>query len=204
MCGRFFIGEADEEWKEILTAMNRRPFLGLKLSGEVFPTDVVPALAPAKSGRLSFFAMRWGYSLGESGRRVINARAETAREKPMFCDGMEKRRCAIPACRYFEWTRRSAVKRKFSVRPKAGGTFYLAGLYRFESGRPVFAVLTRPPSESVAFLHERMPVLLRPEDARRWADPGADPGAVLCRAQLEMACAPAVQPPGEELPLLEF
>ena len=205
MCGRFFIGDPDDEWDEILSLLNRRaPIPGLKLSGEVFPTDLVPALAPGKSGRPSFYPMRWGYSLGESGKRIINARVETAAEKPMFLDGMRRRRCAVPASRYFEWTRKSAVKRKFSVRPEAGGLFYLAGLYRFESGLPVFTVLTRAPSESVAFLHDRMPVLLCPAYARRWVEPEADPWTLLPHALLQMECAPVSETPGKERPFLEF
>ena len=205
MCGRFYIGDPDEEWETVVRLINRRGQVpGLKLSGEVFPTDIVPVLAPGKSGKPSFFPMRWGYSLGESAKRVINARAETAAEKPMFEDGIRHRRCAIPASRYFEWMRKSSERRKFSVRPKAGGMFYLAGLYRFESGLPVFTVLTRAPSESVSFLHDRMPVLLQPAYAGRWVEPGADPRVLLEHALLHMTCAPVTETPGRELLPLEF
>lgn len=204
MCGRFYIGEKDNEWDQIVSFMNRRSIIPeVKLSGEIFPTDIAPVLAPNRDRIPSFFPMRWGYSV--KGRRyIINARSETAAEKPMFIDGIQRRRCAVPASRYFEWTRKSSAKQKYSIRPKAGGTFYLAGLYRFESDMPVFTILTRAPSESVAFLHDRMPVLLCPADAKKWVEPDTDVKKLLDCALLTMECTLAVKLQKQELPLLDF
>ncbi len=205
MCGRFFVGEPDDQWDETLRLLNRRAAVpGLKTSGEVYPTDVVPVLAPDRRGARAAFAMQWGFTLGQSGRRVINACSETAAEKPMFADGMARRRCAVPVSRYFEWTRGEAVRRKYAISPESGESFCLAGLYRIEAGKPVFTVLTRAASESVAFLHDRMPVLLTAGRAKDWIRPDADAAGILADALLPMACVRVMETAAEARPMMEY
>ena len=130
--------------------------------------------------------MRWGYTL-EGGRRLINARSETAATRPMFRDGMRQRRCAVPATNYYEWQRAGgARKEKYTIRPADGELFYMAGIYRIESGRPVFTILTREPAEPVAFIHDRMPVILPTDLVADWLDPGSAPGEILEHAVLSV------------------
>ena len=76
--------------------------MGLKTSGEIFPSDIVPVLANNRQMNIEPFAMRWWYSFPNS-RPIINARSETASQKALFKDGMLQRRCLIPASNYFEW-----------------------------------------------------------------------------------------------------
>ena len=99
MCGRYSIGDSQEEveLEEIIDSMNRYSGTDqVKTSGEIFPTDTVPIIANNRSMVRSAFAMSWGYSL-QNGKRIINARSESADVKQMFRDGMAQRRCAVPA-----------------------------------------------------------------------------------------------------------
>ncbi len=188
MCGRYWIddGRDSVELGEIIGQVNRRPAAGpVKTAGEVFPTDVVPVVASSRQLVPEGFAMRWGYALPD-GKRIINARSETAGERPLFRDGMRQRRCAVPATRYFEWERAGGKKTKYAIRPERDGLFYFAGLYRVVNGAPEFVILTRAPADSIAFIHDRMPVILPAGLAADWTDPRRDAGDILGRAVLDV------------------
>ena len=79
---------------------------------------------------------------------LVNARVETAAEKPTFKEAWEKHRCIVPASWYYEWehlTGNSGQKKvgdKYMIQPRGSSMTWLAGLYRIEDGLPVFAVLT--------------------------------------------------------------
>ena len=175
MCGRYRLDADQRELEEIIRALNRREEkLGgdkpVKTSGDLYPGDRVPALCRGRSGGIGAFAMEWGYHM--DGRLLINARLETAAQKPSFRDGMRSRRCLMPMSAYFEWERRGDGKQKFRIAPAEGGAFYLAGLYRFEGARPVCTVLTRPAAPEIGFIHERMPVLLSGDARAEWIREG--------------------------------
>ena len=100
MCGRYYIAEEDcaAELQKIIEQLNRRG--AVVKTGEIYPTDTVPVLANNKSMVITPFAMKWGYTLPD-GKQIVNARSETAADKPLFRDGMLQRRCLIPATNYF-------------------------------------------------------------------------------------------------------
>lgn len=172
MCGRYYIDAEDlsEQLRDIIRQVHERvqdtqEHAQMKL-GEIYPTNLAPVIrGEAREAVL----MRWGYAGFKS--RVINARSETALEKPMFRPSMMERRCLIPASGYYEWRRingRKGADKYALTRP--GGTLFMAGLWREErgSGQPVFVILTRQAAPGVAFLHERMPVLLEGAGAGLW------------------------------------
>ena len=167
MCGRFFIEEEDteDELRAILQALNRRG--AVCKTGEVLPTDTVAVLANSRALRPAPFAMQWGYTLPD-GKKIINARSESAATRPMFMDGMRQRRCLVPASHYFEWSHGGEAKTKYAIRPQAAGIMYMAGLYRMEAGRAVFTILTREAAPQIAFIHHRMPVILPGDAAEAW------------------------------------
>ena len=112
MCGRYRIDDGHEsiELHDIIEAVNRRVVVEpVKTSGDVFPTDVAPVVASDRKMEPAAFAMQWGYTL-PNGRRVINARSETAQDRPLFRDGILGRRCAVPATNYYEWQRVGGAK----------------------------------------------------------------------------------------------
>ena len=61
---------------------------------------------------------------------------------------------------YFEWERAEKQKTKYGIRPAGSGLMFMAGIYRVDNGRSVFAILSRHPVESISFIHNRMPILL--------------------------------------------
>ncbi len=190
MCGRYWIddGRDSVELKGIIEQVNRRAVTEpVKTSGEIFPADVVPVVAGSRRMTPGAFAMRWGFALPD-GRRIINARSETAGERPLFRDGMRQRRCAVPATRYFEWERTGSHRTKYAIRPVEGQLFYMAGLYRIESGVPEFVILTRDPADSIAFIHDRMPVILPPGRVADWTNPQCSADDILSRAVLAVTC----------------
>ena len=193
MCSRYALDEGflPEAWKASLSALRiREP--AMKTSGEALPTDVVPVIANSRAMHPRLFAMKWGYTLPD-GRVLINARSETAAQKPLFAQSMRCRRCLIPASRYFEWDKRARETVKYAVGDAGAPRFYLAGLYRLEEDQPVFTILTRSPADSIAFLHDRMPVILPPSLAADWLSPDCPADAVLSQAVTDVdfcACSP--------------
>lgn len=166
MCGRYWIEQDDEALLEIIAEMQRLD-VQAKTEGEIFPGDKVPVLCKSRAGRVRPFAMEWGYRL-DDGKRIINARSETAAEKPMFRESMALRRCLLPMSAYFEWEKRADGRQKFRIAPKERGIHYLAGIYRFEGTTPVCTVLTTAAAQDVAFIHHRMPVILTKGEEEDW------------------------------------
>ena len=191
MCGRYFL-EDSSELRPIVEEMNRSPLLPLFLkspgavvcSGEAAPSHVVPVIALSRSGKRAVFPMKWGYTVPKPGggsRLLINARAETAADKPTFRESWRAHRCLIPASWYFEWEHLTAadgkktIGPKYSIRPEAESVSWLCGLYRMEEGLPVFVILTREAGNGTRFIHDRMPLMLPRERADEWIRPDADP-----------------------------
>ena len=190
MCTRFHIFDSMEAYREILEEAQESPLLErfretgrtMLTSGEVRPTDVVAVLASSRGGNVKAFPMRWGFrSPGRS--LLVNARVETAAQKPSFRDSWEKHRCAVPAGWYYEWAHTEQGERrrgeKYRIRPEGEGLTWLCGLYRMEEGLPVFTVVTRDPSEELRRIHDRMPLILPEERAREWVLPQTKPETLL-------------------------
>ena len=197
MCCRYYM-ELSPELRPIVEEMNRSPLARKFLertavlsSGEIRPTNVAPVIASNRSGERAVFPMKWGFTV--PGRPLlINARAETAREKPMFREAWQAHRCIVPASWYFEWehlVRNDGKKEtgtKYLIQPRGTAVAWMCGLYRIEEGLPAFVILTREADESVRFIHDRMPLMLPEEKVGEWIRPGADAGQLLAFAQNEM------------------
>ena len=103
MCGRYFL-ENTIEMEPFLEKMKRSSLVrrwndtsAVITEGEIHPTDVVPVIASNQAGKQSVFPMRWGYN-GKT--LLINAKVETAKEKPTFRDDWKSHRCIVPASYY--------------------------------------------------------------------------------------------------------
>lgn len=187
MCGRFFLDaeNAPDELQKIIGILQRRDGEAVK-TGEIRPTDIAPVIANNRAMKPVPFAMRWGFSM-QGAQAVINARSETAAQKPLFSDGVRQRRCLIPASLYFEWNRRGSGKTKYAIRCAGSDLVYMAGIYRREADRFAFTILTRSPAENIAFIHSRMPVLLSKDTAGKWLDLRFKAEDVLREADLNVA-----------------
>jgi putative SOS response-associated peptidase YedK len=171
MCGRYTIfTDADErELFEIIAAANKKYGDGSFRTGEIFPGDTVPVLTVPSFREPSLFT--WGFPARSGSRPIINARSETAAQKPMFRDAVIARRCIIPSTGFYEW---DAEKKKYLFTLPDSKMLYMAGLYSYFGGAAQYVILTAPANASVAETHNRMPVVLRREMLRPWlTDEGA-------------------------------
>ncbi len=185
MCGRFYAAKGDSAQMlcKILEYLEHK---NVKVkTGEVFPGDVAAVVACNRCLEPQPFAMEWGYHL-PNGKLLINARSETAAEKTIFADGIRQRRCLIPAEHYFEWEKKADGKTKYAIEPKHSEGFFLAGIYRMEEGKPVFVILTRDASDGIAFIHNRMPVMIPKEAAMDWLNPNYHGDDILKAALVDM------------------
>jgi putative SOS response-associated peptidase YedK len=103
----------------------------------------------------------------------INAKAETLTEKPMFCGLLKNKRCLVPASGFYEWKKDGTRKIPFYIRLKESSLFAIAGLYdvwydAHNVAHPTYTIITTDANELVAPLHDRMPVILKQEDEKRW------------------------------------
>lgn len=120
--------------------------------------------------------LRWGLVPSWSdrpGSGFVNARGETVGETPSFRDAFVSRRCLVPADGFYEWHRGEAGKTPFLFRPASGGVMALAGIWEHweqpgHEPRDGFAILTVGANQDVAAVHDRMPVVVAPEDMGTW------------------------------------
>ena len=198
MCTRFYIDISDKELQDIISAAADNALADrflragspLHRSGEIRPTDVTAAIATSRSGRRTVFPMQWGFQLsGRTGSTMLlNARSETAARKQTFRESWQSHRCILPSSYYFEWEHRKdpsgrqTAGQKYAIQPRGSAVTWLCGLYRMEQGLPHFVVLTREPSDDIAFIHDRMPVILPGDLIDQWIDPAIDASKVIGRA----------------------
>ena len=142
--------------------------------------------------------VRWGFMPGwvkdpRDFPLLINARAETAIGKASFRAAMRHRRILVPASGFFEWRRteeKGAKAQAYFIRPKKGEIVAFAGLmetWASADGSEVDtgAILTTAANADISRIHERMPVVIRPEDFSRWLD---------CRTQEPQAVSDLMRP----------
>jgi len=179
MCGRFTLFEADKILSKEF-GVSGIPTLLPRYN--IAPSQSVATVraTPAGSGR-EIALLRWGLIPSWSkdpaiGNRLINARAETAREKPSFCNAFKRHRCLIPSSGFYEWLRWERGKQPYFVRMRDSHPFAFAGLWdRWESpdegAVETCAILTTAANDVLAPIHDRMPVILPPIEYARWLDP---------------------------------
>jgi putative SOS response-associated peptidase YedK len=175
MCGRFNLTASGEEVAEAFE-LDEVPQLSPRYNiAPTQPVAVVRLDAAVRRRRLA--PLVWGFvpeGAPETDRGLINARAETAWQKPTFRDAFAKRRCLLPANGFYEW------KRQGGRRPQpwlftlgAGNLFALAGLWEppaREGAQPTCTILTTDPNDVTRAVHDRMPVILPPGDWKAWLD----------------------------------
>src|SRR4051812_18629434 len=152
----------------------------------IAPTQPVAVVPNHGRNQVEFF--HWGlvpsWAKDTSiGARMINARAESLAEKPAFRAALKRRRCLVPADGFYEWKKPSCgakVKQPMYIRLKSGKPFAFAGLWEVwrspdGSELPSCTIITGRPNELVESIHDRMAVILRPDDYRRWLAPDEMP-----------------------------
>lgn len=109
------------------------------------------------------------------GAKMINARCETLAEKPSFKHLIKRRRCLIPADGFYEWIQTETPKQPVYIRLKSSQPFAFAGLWdEWQSSSEVIqscTIITTEANSLIQPVHNRMPVILRPEQEQLWLDP---------------------------------
>lgn len=147
---------------------------------------------PAAAPRRRLDLLRWGLvpwwaDDPSVGNRMINARAESAPDKPAYRDSFRSRRCLVAADGFYEWAAETGGKQPYWIHAPDGRPFAFAGLWsrwRKGGGDPLetFTILTRDAAPGIRHLHDRMPVILDPADHDLWLDPANDDPAALAAA----------------------
>lgn len=193
MCGRFVITSPPDAMRRLFRYAEQPNF---PARYNVAPTQPIPVVRLINGAR-TFTLMRWGLLPGwvkdpKGFTLLINARAETAAEKPAFRNALKRRRCLLPADGFYEWKREGALKQPYFIRRRDRAPFAFAGLWETWSGPggeeiDTAAIVTTDASADVAALHHRMPVTIDPDDFDAWLDDASDAQAVqrLMRPALE-------------------
>jgi putative SOS response-associated peptidase YedK len=179
MCARYEISAPPQDLAELF-ALPAPP--ELKPRWNAAPTQLLPVVRVADDGARRLDLLRWGLVPSwaddvKIGVRMINARAETAAEKPSFRVALRKRRCLVPVTGFYEWTGEKGAKQAWSFRRVDRRAFAFAGLWESWRGadaeKPVetFTILTTSANELVAPVHDRMPVIVDPSNFALWLDP---------------------------------
>lgn len=183
MCGRFsrsndffsqhanqreFLNELGLSWAELLPP-----------SFNIAPTQEIAAVRANDRDSHELVMLRWGLVPGWAddlsiGNRMINARAETIADKPAFKRIFRKQRCLILADGFYEWRKDGPKKQPFFIRFKDRRPFCFAGLWdRWSKVQPSVescTIITTEANELMAPLHDRMPVIVAPENYNLWLD----------------------------------
>jgi putative SOS response-associated peptidase YedK len=145
----------------------------------IAPTQEILGVSETEDGReMTFY--KWGLIPSwakdtSMGARLINARSETVREKPAFRQAFKQRRCIIPADGFYEWQRTEGRKQPFFFQMRDESPFGFAGLWeqwKGEEGQVINSctILTTTANEVLRPVHDRMPVILHPDDYSLWLD----------------------------------
>lgn len=194
MCGHYFLEDANtsKEIKIICDAITQRyrdsnRSVVLKY-GQINPTDSAPVLVEEQQVQQPVL-MKWGYPKWQGSGVLINARAETAADKPTFMQSIDKRRCIIPASGFFEWEHhKEGTKTKYLLTDDRSPVIHMAGLYSvFENPQgekyAAYVILTVNANESVRPIHERMPLIIEPGQSDLWLT-----DAIFAKALLQSPC----------------
>jgi putative SOS response-associated peptidase YedK len=189
MCGRYAINQTGRNLSAALAVewATDEPVLP---RFNIAPQTDVPVLRVRRDGSRALDSMRWGLVPSWAkdpliGRRMVNARCESAPSSGAFRWPLERRRCIVPASGFFEWTGRARQRMPHWLFPAEADLIFMAGIWEVWRSAPEapalrsFTILTAEANEDVASLHDRMPVLIRPEDRETWLDPATPPEVYL-------------------------
>lgn len=184
MCGRYSF-EPGKNFDERFQIEHRQEPL---LPGyNVAPGATMPVVVRNSPNRVE--VMQWGLipfwaNDPKMRYKTINARAETVATTPAFREAFKRRRCLVPASGFYEWQNTARGKIPYFIHLNDTELFAFAGLYdvwKDDAGQELrtYTIITTTPNELLQPIHNRMPVILHPEDEARWIDPATQDPASL-------------------------
>jgi putative SOS response-associated peptidase YedK len=177
MCGLYSFRKSADETRSLFNYLEQPQFPPRQY---VAPGSPIAIVTQGRDGR-HFRLVRWGFVPNwvkevRPGKPLINARSETALEKPTFRNAMRRRRCLIPADGFYEWQGDvPGKKRPFHIHREDDGLFAFAGLWEQWMGADgseldSAAIITTSPNAEISRIHDRSPVVIHPGDFDRWLD----------------------------------
>jgi len=187
MCSRYFL---DADGNIIAYTFRVPPNDKVKRRFNIAPTQEAPLLRLDREGKREVALLRWGLVPFwakdiKAGNRMINARCEGVAGKPAFREALQRRRCIVPASGFFEWKEVGRHKQPFAVTLPGEPLFGFAGLWeRWRRGEgdcvETFTIVTTDANESVAAIHDRMPVIVPHGAIEAWlAGPAGEAAKLL-------------------------
>ncbi len=183
MCGRYSFFSKDDIIEERWHAQIKMP---LTRHFNAAPTQRLPVILNTEPQAITLG--QWGlipvWMKNKPSHPLINARAETISLKPSFKNAAKRNRCLVLADSFFEWDRKNGQKIPYRIFLKNEQPFSFAGIWTTYSpptgnAIPTFSIITVPANDLVSRLHDRMPVILRPEYESLWTDTSAELEAAL-------------------------
>ena len=177
----------------------------------IAPSQAIPVVRETGQGReialVKWGLVPWWAEDAHIGAKLINARAETLADKPAFRDAYRRRHCLVPADAFYEWKRVEGRKQPYCIRLRDQGLFGMAGLWerwKAPDGQLLESctIVTVAANSLVAPLHDRMPLILAPEDYDAWltAEAGTLPPAVPAEAMVAYPVRPLVSNAKNDVP----
>lgn len=177
MCSRYSLTSPPEAVRSYFGTVNLEVF---PPRYNIAPTQPVVIVRTCARGDRVSTLVRWGLIPSwvkepASFTTLINARAETATEKPSFRSSMRHRRCLVPTDGFYEWTGEKGAKQPHLISPRGGGLMAMAGIYEHWLGADgseveTMAILTVAANRTMRAIHDRMPAILPPETFDMWLD----------------------------------
>lgn len=175
MCGRYGL---DGKRIDLELEFSARMLVEVQPRYNIAPTTPILIVKDTPQGRIGTFHL-WGLIPSWAndpsiGTKMINARSETAAEKPSFRNALKRRRCLVPASGFYEWqSLGKGQKQPYWIHRKDGSFLAFAGLWESWQGPngeelDTCTILTTTPNELMAPIHDRMPVILRKEHYDVW------------------------------------
>jgi putative SOS response-associated peptidase YedK len=183
MCGRYVLLVTGK----MLAAnygLARRPDITQRYN--IAPGQEVPAVRKGQDNETrELVYLKWGLipfwaKEPKTGYKTINARAETVAKSPAFRAAFKHRRALIPADGFYEWKKINKTKQPYLIQRPDRENFAFAGLWEHwenEEGHMIesCAIITTESNDQIKQLHDRMPVILEPQDHELWLDPNTKP-----------------------------
>ena len=178
-----------EQLRERFQIENSLP-ASLKKRYNIAPGQTAPVIVEHnRKQRLEM--MKWGFiplSAKDTNSifryKTFNAKSENVFDKATWKDAIRSRRCLVPSNGFYEWRTTATGKQPFFIRPKDQGVFSFAGIYSswqdpegIEWG--TFSIITTTPNKEMRTIHDRMPIILHPNDEAIWLDPSISDAGIL-------------------------
>lgn len=178
MCSRYNLTAPPEAVRAFFAATGEADF---PPRYNIAPTQPALIVRNGHDAQRELVLVRWGLipswakDPAQIKTTLINARAESAADKPSFRGPLRHRRCLVPATGFYEWTGPPGAKQPHHMTPLGGGVMALGALWEHWQGADgseleTMAILTVAANQAMSRLHDRMPLILQPDDFDQWLD----------------------------------